>query len=308
VVQPGNHYPVIHFIIDPSDSIHYCRVGRSFTLDASAPQQIPNIDSLQLLENHYGYLEIIHQSGDHTELVYFDAYTDMGRDPGRFADDGNMVMTLQYKFSAGDRCILYLYLPDADMISSAETTIVGPLTVFDPATIPGRELTLTPEQGYTLRWFTAPFAEVYQPSVFVNYIEYDSASSIPKQVRIPLGLRFIDLESNQVSQFMSGAHFYRSLQKEIPVVPHVTRDIISLDFEIAYGSEELALAVAEATFGKNDFGNIRDYTNVDRGVGFIASRSYRLVKNIRLSYITKDSLASSVYTKDLNFISSSKSP
>ncbi|MCD6347981.1 MAG: DUF4249 family protein [Bacteroidales bacterium] len=300
----GEAIPVVHCLIDPSDSVHYCRLGRTYKSDDEGATISPPKDSLMLIWKSYGYVEIFRKGLSESEFIYFEPALDIGRETGFFPEHGNLVMKINYCFQPADRCVLYLFLPDKERITSAETTIVGQIEILDPTPIPSRELTLTPEQGYLIRWITAPQATIYQPIVYVNFLEADSASINPKQIRIPLQIHFFDTENSSVSQFMSGLHFYKELGSQISEKTGIKREIISLDFEIAFGSEELALAVAEAIYGKNDFGNIKDFTNFDMAKGVFASRSTKKVKNIRLSYITKDSLATSVYTKHLGFIPS----
>jgi len=296
----GDQIPVAYCILDLDDSIQKISISQSYHPEYQSDKAY-GVPSYEVLSGYSAYVE----RWENEELRETFSFTQAKENQPENSESPYRLV-LESSFDVHSGAIYKLRVTDdqAFEVFRGETVTVGSLRVLDPIIVPGRELTLTLDQGYFTRWEPPEYAWVYQTIVYFNYLESDLDEIRPLQVEIPLSVNFSSERIHPISQFMSGRHFYMALRNAIPYVPGVRRKAISLDFEILAGGEELSIYLGKGLSGMSDFGQLKEYSSFDRANGIFSSRLSSWIRGVDLSYITIDSLATGLYTRQLGFISS----
>jgi hypothetical protein len=287
---PGEPVHVAYCILDTHDSIQKIKLSRSYLPDSEGIGS--NYNNIDNYDEYSAFIEEM-DSGDRFNFFYEDIILDSS------GSAAFLIMKTECWVKPGSAYKLVVN-DGKDKVLEGITRTVGSLEVLDPIELPGRELTITTGQGYMLRWAPAENARVYQPVVYFNYVESGDATSLRRQVRIPLRININDEKIHNITQFMSGGNFYRTIADNIKR-DGKKRVALSLDFEIMAGGEELSVYIGQETDGISDFGQLEAYSNLEGGKGIFSSRCSVWVRNVELSYITLDSLALNPITIGLGF-------
>ena len=298
----GDKIPVAYCILDLQDSIQQISLSQSYLPDYEGKENGVGIADFKELSGYSAYVEMW-DNEDVREIYYFEN-SGINDPPGEPDSIYRMILESSFTVNYGVRYKLYVVDDQDEEVFSGETVTVGNLKVLDPLLVPGRELTLTLDQGYFMSWEPPGYARVYQPIVYFNYLESDFETVRKKQLKIPLSININSEQIHVIRQFMSGRHFFLAVREGIPYVPGLRRKAENLDFEILAGGEELSIYLGKEIYGTSDFGQLNEYGNFDDAKGIFSSRSSAWVRGIELSYITHDSLATGLYTRQLGFIPS----
>jgi len=298
--------PIIYCILNPVDSIHYLRISKSFVIRGNPDDYTLDSDSLILKDEFYAYIEVDKpdRSG---EIFYFDLSNTKQRDSGLFPREGLVTLSAKFIPKPGVTYNLYVNLPQLPKVLSGSTKVISPVKVLDPVPWPGRETTILPDQGYTLRWASSAKYSVYQLSMNLNFYEGDSIFKTANTIEISWPLIHFNEDSPILSQYINPASFYKKIVDVLnPPAEGSRRKIIGFDVEVYAGGEELSLNSLFNDQYYNSFFGLNDYTNIDGAIGVFSSISSSGSYNNRFSDFTIDYLASSDSTRLLGFYKSNE--
>lgn len=299
----GRAKPTVYCLLDPSDSVHYLRISQSFIPEGQDWSIKPDPESLVYKESFYAYLvqELPAQSG---KPLYFSPVDDIcKRDSGYFPEDQLMLLEVKAHLKTGDRYSLYLHSPDLPGLIWATTTIIPPVRILDPDPLPGKEITILPDQGYDLRFSHPAKYAIYQPEIRINYQEGDSLFQENRSVMISLKPVFSYSESALVKDFINGNNFFKLLIDQLDYLPEGSRrKIVSLDLIAWAGGEELAILTQSEGEQNTPVGAPGTYSNLDGAEGIFSCRVSSTSFNNQFSDITINYLAKSDQTKHLGFL------
>lgn len=152
VVADSGYSPVVYCILDPADSVHYLRIGKSYLAFGNARENPPDSDSLVYDENFYAYL-VENINGEETgDIHYFEPAEVNFRDSGFFNSENLELMKVNCQLTLGSEYSLYIFSPDLPDLIVGTTRVIRPARILDPVYYPGREITILPDQGYVMRW------------------------------------------------------------------------------------------------------------------------------------------------------------
>lgn len=306
IVADSGYSPVVYCILDPSDSVHYLRIGKSYLAYGDARENPPDSDSLVYHENFYAYL-VENINGISGDLHYFEPASERLRDSGFFNTDNLELMKVNCQLNPGSEYSLYIYSPELPDLIVGSTRVIHSVRILDPVFYPGREITILPDMGYTMRWTNESKYAVYQPVLRVHYREGDSEFQTHNSVEFQLP--YVSSVSNAaiLVDFINGENFYKYFLDHLGSPPAGSqRKIIGFDLEICAGGEELNLFVLQERELGTPAGGVGAYTNLDGAAGVFASRAYSGSYNNRFSDITINFLANSDKTKHLGFLAFGK--
>ena len=291
------YQPVAYCLLDLNSEIQYVRVSRSYQSDASNFGKSPPADSLIITEPCEIYIEKW-TDGDLAETYLFSTTT-LPRDSGFFPVRAQEWYAAAFKPQAFTRYLLYIYFPEIDKVVSAETVTTGFPMPEDPQPELPRFITITRDRGYTLRWHSVEHSGVYEGIFTVNYLETLGDDTEYHSVQWKLPNINLYEPDEIISQEINPNHFFHLLLDNIPVKPEVERELVGMEFSLASGGEELALAIRSAEI--RGFSALSDYTNMDNGIGLFSSLARAYVRNLAFSYLTEDAVCSDEQLKPLNF-------
>ncbi|MEA1878358.1 MAG: hypothetical protein U9N86_16055 [Bacteroidota bacterium] len=302
LVADSGYSPVVYCILNPDDSIHYLRIGKSYLAFEDARENPPHSDSLVYHEDFYAYLaENIH--GEQGNIYYFEPSDVNVRDSGFFNTENLELLEVKCKLKVGSEYSLYIYSPELPRLIVGSTYVIPPVKILDPVYMPGREITILPEQGYNLRWTHPSKYAVYQPVIRIHYREGDREFQTHKSLDIQLPQVSLVSDASVVIDYINGQNFYNSILDHLKTPPvGVQRKVIGFDLEICTGGEEMNLFILAEENNNIPVGAVGDYSNLDGAVGIFASRVYSGSYNNRFSDLTINYLAKSEETNHLGFL------
>ncbi|MEA1875546.1 MAG: hypothetical protein U9N86_01665 [Bacteroidota bacterium] len=211
LVADSGYSPVVYCILNPDDSVHYLRIGKSYLAFDDVRENPPHSDSLVYHEDFYAYLaENIH--GEQGDIYYFEPSDKYVRDSGFFNTENLELLKVKCQLKVGSEYSLYIYSPELPKLIVGSTYIIPPVKILEPVYMPGREITILPEQGYNLRWTHPSKYAVYQPVLRIHYREGDREFQTHKSMDIQLPHVALVSDVSVVIDFINGQNFYNYLK------------------------------------------------------------------------------------------------
>lgn len=302
LVSDSGYSPVVYCVLNPADSVHYLRIGKSYSYYGDANKYTPPSDSLVYHENFRAYLVGI-MEGEPEECYYFEPAIMNFRDTGFFHPDNLELLEVKCRLKVGWEYSLYIYSPDLPDIIAGSTTIIEAVKILHPVNLPGREVTLLPNQGCYIRWFHSSEYAIYQPMMRIHYREGNSESQSHKSLDYYLPVKTSISGLTILSGFIGGANFFNHLLKSLGT-PNSgeRRQMIGFGIEIWAGGEELNLLVIQSGENNIPIGGAQDYSNLDGAAGIFSSRVFSGSYNNRFTDISINYLAMSEETAHLGFL------
>ena len=302
LVSEGNSCPVVYCLLNPNDTVHYLRIAKSFQIFSNAMDSPPVSDSLIYDEDFYAYL-VENDVNSGKEIFYFEPCDKTDRDSGFYHVENLGLLKVKCQIKTGTEYSVYIYSPELPKLIVGSTMVIPSFEILDPVYMPGREVTLLPDQGFDLRWIHNFKYAVYQPGVRIHYLEGDADFQVQKTVRLDLPEVFSYTEAATVVDYLNGANFYKGIIQQLSLPPPgKKRKLIGFDLEVCAGGEEMALLRQGERDENNPFSQIRSYTNFDGAQGIFSTRVFQTSHNNRFSDITENYLATSAETKQLGFL------
>jgi hypothetical protein len=296
----GQPVPIVYCLLDPADDIQYVRIGRSYVGATTNPDQAPASDSTVWDITHEIYIEE-YTNGEKMETYRFDPDSTMKKDTGFFPVSNLRVYSSAFKPVPGNSYQLYVYFPDLDKMVFAKTVVHGSPQIMDPLPLSIRKINFEPGQPYTIRWYPGLNTGVYQ-MIFRIYYRDSSASGEEFHTADYSSAGVYNLWTDQMMEYgMGGPAFFAAMAKNIPVIPGMVREVISVEFIMISGGADLGIHYQSSVGIENNFTNLAEYSNIGNGLGVFSSRTESRIPNLTLSGVTLDELARGATTRSLGF-------
>jgi hypothetical protein len=302
IIHESSGRPVAYCLLNPQDSVQYLRVSRSFIIRGNPFEQDIPPDSLVLDEDFYAYL-VDETPAGHDEPHYFAPTTIHLRDSGFFPREDLVVLETPLRVEGGNTYGLYIHFPGITRLVAGSATVVEPSEILDPIPLPGRELTLSDEQGYLVRWSNhIPFS-LFEPVIRFIYLEGDKNSQVEKELDLPQPVVYGNADATFFSSYLNGAGFIADLVKNLnPPDSGIRRKIIGFDLLLNTGGTEMGIYERSGQNTINAFTGLDEYSNLDGAVGLYSSRTQTATYNNRFSDLTINLLADDKRTHPLGFL------
>ena len=296
----GQPTPVVYCLLDPSDSIQYIRIGRSYQGGSADVRISPDPDSTVWNITHEVYIE--EYTGDVKGNTYrFAPDSFIKKDSGFFPVTNLRIYSSSFKPDPGKSYQLYVYFPDLNKMVSSKIMIHGVPVIEDPLPLSIRKINFEPGQPFVIRWLPGENTGVYE-LIFRLYYRDSSATGEEFNSADYSSGGIFDLKTDQLQEYgMGGPAFYDAMAKNIPVVPGIVREVISVEFIMISGGIDLGFHYRAGVETGSNFTNFSEYSNMRNGLGIFSSRSIARVPNLALSFVTIDELARNAKTATLNF-------
>ncbi len=304
---PGESLPVVFAMLNPDDSVHSIRLGRTFKSEGSALDIARSPDSI-CYEALRPRVELFTESGwKYYEMVFLPV-PEMNKEEGIFTGEGTQLYQCKFKLSRlmirGTRLVLNIQ-PD-----SGRTLCSSVISYVDPPKI------LAPKQGLHTR------LDFYPPPLEVRFEDPDEF------VRYELHVIFSVLEimnsGDTVTRLVDKVFIRNSENSGVPrshaqVIVNVpgdlllaqVRQVIKPNPDVAYrlpGEIEIQVRTGSPEYYEYmdlnrmaaDYGG-QVISNITGGVGVFGFRYCSRVNKIFLGMFTMDSLINGHFTRHLGF-------
>jgi hypothetical protein len=312
---PYKNITIVYGLLSIRDTVHYIKIEKAFLSEngGNAYTEAAVADSLYYpVETVNASLEAINNGNivSTLPLTRADGATlGVNKDTGIFATNPNIVYYTKSQLNPAYTYELVINNTKTGQTNTSQTSIVDSFLITNPNTsIP---IDFNPQQYFDASWQPTPNAELYQLVIFFYYREINIANpadstlnyatwTFPTQV-----YPYTSGSNSYVYQIIPGANFYDFAASFIPVNPLVKRRALSFDFWFYAGGPQLytyqLVSVANSTSLVEGIIN-PTYTNINNGYGLFSSTYLEEENGLGVAAVTRDSLAHSKITKQLQFM------
>jgi hypothetical protein len=292
--------PVVYCLLDPVDSLQYVRIGRTYQAGATSNNQLPEADSIFWSIPCQIYME------EYANDVKINRYSFEPVIEGSTDSLTPPVASLKLYSSAikvipGNAYQLYAYFPDLKKMVSGKITAHGLPRIVDPLPLSIRKINFEPGQPFTIRWYPGLNTGVYQMIFRMHYRDSSAFGEEFKLADYNSGGIFDQQTDLLQETSMGGLSFFSAMAQNIPVVPGIIREVISVEFIMISGGTDLGFLYRSSNETGTNYTNLSDYTNFRSAIGVFSSRTELHVPNLTLSEVTLDLLAHGEVTRELGF-------
>lgn len=302
LVSESQFSPIVYCILNPQDSVHYLRIGRSYVYEGDANNYKPVYDSLIYPEAYTAYLAEKNNQRIVNEYV-FRPDDEFIKDSGLFELGPCQVNSVKCNILSGTEYSLFVHSNESSRLIASKIEVISPIEIIEPIYYPGKSVTLLPDQSLELQWTVKEAGLIYQCFINVKFLEGNKEFQTLKAISYRLSPVIVSGVSELASDFLNGKEFFNFLKKELPLIGSgYSRKLVGFDFEIWAGGPEMALFFSNNKELNTPIGSIRDYSNMDGAQGIFSSRVRAISKNNVFSDLTHNFLADSEETKALGFL------
>ena len=302
-------------ILNPNDDTHYFKVYRGFITDQNALTEAGKWDNVYYLVDSIEVRLEEYRNGKIVRSAVLDTTTAIPQGEGYFP---NPKQLLYYSDWQLDKEAVYRLVIDRSTTGDevyAETLIVGDFNISNPR----YDWNMNLSQPYTIKFFQAENAAMYDIYLTFYYIEVDNATGTieHKQLTKRLNGDYIKATSTSEVTFNSfiPKTFFTTIIQAIETNPSVTRYIDAIDgnpyrcirLTVWAGDNNYLTYREVATPSSSVVQNSLEYTNFisenKSAYGLFASRSFSY-KDLIMENTTghsEDTLVLSPLTRRLNF-------
>lgn len=299
----SNPLPIVYSLLDPASETQYVRIGKSYQPNDNTATNPPASDSTVWDITHEVYIEE-YTDGIKGKTFRYKPDTTIKKDTGFFPVTNLRVYSSAFKPVSGNTYQLYVYFPDLDLMASAKTIVHGSPDIVDPLPLSIRKITFDTGTSYKIRCYPGQNTGIYQMTFRIHYLDSTTAGLEVNSADYTSEAIF-EQRSNQILTFtMGGGGFYEAMSNEIPIKQGVVRSVVSVEFIIITGGNDLGFLYRTSIGQGGNFNNLSEYTNIGNGIGIFSSRIVTRIPNLTLSNVTLDLLAHSEITRSLGFTDS----
>ena len=294
---------IVYGILNQSDSMHYIKITKAFLGPGDELEYARIPDS-----NNYAIpLQVKLEEYSGTSLLRSVSLRDTmitNKDSGMFYFPVQKLYFTKENLNAADHYQLSILNTQTNKVIAAQTDLVGEFAMQKPDYFYG--VNLVPGKSCMVQWQSAAGGKRYQLTMRIQYSEYrygDSAKTIHYLNWTPFTeVKSITDKGNQTMIYnIPGEEFYRFLSLNLAADPDITRSLGLCKFTFLVGSEALDTYLSVTVVSNTIIVSKPPFSNIDNGIGLFASRHTVSFDSLWFSDITKDSLKTNRYTKDLGF-------
>ncbi|TSA39053.1 MAG: DUF4249 family protein [Porphyromonadaceae bacterium] len=305
---PGNPVPVVYCLLNPSDTINYVRLTKSFIGTESA--SILARDPSQLyFKNAEVYLEIISESGWPIKYAPFTKIVGPAKEFGIFIESPNQLFSLNASMenylSEGYTIRLIVNIPEIQAYCSANQIYHSAPQIILPRPSFQTKMNLYNGEPQQIKWEDKFGAATYQLSIQLNYTEVKDQDSITKSIQVSYNYQSkitkTDQNASTLVHILDGDSFLKNLAIKISKDLNVNYRIFnSFDIILISASESFKTYTESINLTADRTG--LPISNMAGGTGLFSLTSKSVQSGYLLDKPSMDSLSSGRFTIQLKFI------
>ena len=277
--------PVIFGIINRSETVHYLKIGRTFGAKSEPRESVGIWDSLYFREVH-AEIEIYDIHRRNRTLIIPERVTEVPKDSGLFLAPGQELYRFEYAFRWAFKnappyeVTVRVGVPELPM-ALVKINVVN-LDYLNTPTHVQQFFLLEPASPIRIQWDGNPWNEID--------VSFEIEEKLPDRKRS----RWIHIQNTNYSisphdkyreMTITYDEFLRELAQHIPLDPEVkTRRFGNINIEISGGDENMVNYIRYYG-GYTDF-NLNGYSNIENGIGLLASRCHFRKDSLHFDYET----------------------
>jgi hypothetical protein len=317
-------------LLQSSDTAQYIKINKSFLGEGDVYEMAEVADSIQytteLTVHLIEYIIIDPNSSPFqsnnwkrstrdTIILYRTSEIEKNKfnsngEEGTFGTDKNYLYKTKEQLIDGYKYKLLVLIPGKIEPVWSETYMINKFVALKPSVNESQKIDMSNENNpYAVRWKSAIYGKVFQPTISFNYIEILGNDSSYHSIILEYPIQSVEElrtpssydVGTDMEQSVGGVDFYRYLGQKIPEVPNVRRVSTTVDFIFLSGGKSyetyLNVSQTEVSYGQTT----PVYSNIYNGYGLFDSRYKYAVNDKILNVSSLDSLANGRFTSKLNF-------
>jgi hypothetical protein len=291
--------PVVYCILNLDDSVQFVRLAKSFFPEPGYGAE-PHLD----VQRWEGPVEIYLEEWKDPlapEIHEFYPSDTIRQDTGYFNRPSFRLFESSFRPAPDTPCYLYVFFPGSDLHTWAYARTVGHPVVVTPDEIPGRRITFSDKDNFTVQ-IRPPVNSGYHSFSFYFTVEEHLADGLNVDY-FPFGASAYNESSGQllVYQLNSNRFYSDLLERYAPLDGDSYRQITGLEFiDYSFGIE-MKLYNQLYRNGTQPW-EIQTYSSFSNGFGLFSSVARSRITNLELSALTLDILTTDPRYKSLKFI------
>jgi len=295
---------VVYGLLDQSQDNQYIRINKAFLGDEDAFIMASVADSINYNPNNLEVkIEKVSASGNVLDTKIL-SDTIMFKEDGLFSKDENIIYVFDTDNFLNDEKEYKLIITNlvSGNIIHSQTKLIHDLTLMSSFNNPAYKMGFYSHIGdfsnTTIEWTHSTNAAIYQMTLFVNYTEYGTDTTVKTIQKV---YPIIEYDGNpNLSQLITGEEFFNLLAYNISSSTTVNRRVNNLDLLFSVGTSDLNTYIH---LNEPPTGIVQErdlFTNIDGGIGLFTSRYNKMQENIFLTTTTKEAIAT--HLDSLNFM------
>lgn len=295
---------VVYGLLNPSDAVHYIKIGKAFLGEEDAFVMAQEYDSLYYSNDLEITLQRI-KSGVLIETITLQKDASITKDSGTFSSPNQILYKTNQPIYGDSKYTLEITNTNTGNYTTASTFLVKDFTIDKPKTTESVNWNLI-NSDYKVKWQSAENGKLYQLTIRFNYTEENTATQVTESKYIDWV--FTPEESNNTSAgedmevAIDGQSFYTFVASMIEPNGLVNRSIGKLDFIITIAAEDFTTYMEVNQPSSGVLQEKPVFTNIENGIGIFSSRFEKTVSGLNMSTSSQDSLRFGSHTKNLGFL------
>jgi len=330
IIADWKDVPVVYGILNAEDTVHYVKLNKAFLGQGDVMMMAQEFDSLHYAGEDVGLrlLELEESSVPNEgwiirKQIELEPTNEFVKPEGVFSSPTQVIYQTTEEVIAGSLYSAQVYRKSNDtLIAYTENPIiiVKPVKMTKPNTY--SPLTIT-ENGYVpkVEWESVAGAEMYELSMFFNYMEFPVAGgdTISKSISLDFPNRLSNNSDggDNMSYSIEFNQFLNFIASNISEDPSVRRLVVGmqaaqvvsgfaithacLDFTLHAAGEDLSTYLVLNQNSNSLVLDRPEYSNIENGIGIFSSRTFDTVSNVKITNSSNDEISTNDVTKHLNF-------
>lgn len=280
----GDPVPVIYGIISINDSTHYIKVGKSFGAIHDPIESARIYDSLFFKEM---VLELRKTTNRDTisYLIEHKKLTEIPKDAGIFHFPGQEIYSFNYRFGRSDKLLVKVKVPGLP-IARAEISLVAISDLNIPFDAQ-QYVYLVPTSPLRIQWEGGPWNEIDVAFEFIEHLGDSVYRS--RWVHIQNTNSYDSQYEKYREMNVTYDEFIMSVLQQIEPDDEVKDTFIGYISITIHEGDDNMVNYMKYLNGYTDF-NVNEFSNIENGIGLLASRSTLKKDSLRFDYVTRQTL------------------
>ncbi|MCD6346639.1 MAG: hypothetical protein J7L96_04385 [Bacteroidales bacterium] len=277
--------PVIYGIFDNGDSIHYLKVGRSFGAANDPLESASVYDSLFFTDLDVK-VRLTSDRNPKGTLLELEKVTEIPKDAGIFHFPGQVLYRFEkHLMMYNGHVVVEVKVPDLP-IARAEIEMVRLCSLSTPK-VNQQFIYLVPASPLRVHWSGNPWNEIDVAFEFIE--DMGNSTFISKWVHIQNANYFDSPHEKYREMKITYEEFIREVLLQIPRDDMVKQTFLGYISITVLGGDANMVQYKKYLNGYTDF-NIQVFSNIENGIGLVASRTSFVRDSLRFDYTTRQTL------------------
>ncbi len=277
--------PVVYGIFSRNDSIHYLKVGRSFGA-ANDPLESARIYDSLFFKDVEIEVKLKNKRSTDSLIMEIEQVTDIPKDAGIFHFPGQKLYRFSHNFiSFNGRVLVSIFIPGLP-VARANIQMVR----LDSITLPKvnqQTIYLIPDNPLRIHWSGNKWNEIDVVFEFIEHMKNSERRS--KWVHIQNTNYVTSPHERYREMKITYEEFIREVLQQIPQNDSVKYAFFGNISIIINGGDENMVNYMKYLYGFSDY-NVITFSNIENGIGLLASRSTFIRDSLRFDYFTRQFL------------------